>query len=242
VEKRYTCIIIDDEEMAIKVIANHLELIPDFDIIGQFSNPVEAFQVLDSRRVDVMFLDIQMPEIIGTSMLQMMKHPPLTVFTTAYREYALDGYELDVVDYLMKPIGFQRFLQTISKIRERSKVFDKEMSTDLQKDNEYLFIRSDRSFQKVRFDEILHIEAIRNHIKVVTDETTHMSIMPISEVEEKLPDSFVRVHRSFIVNAQKVTRFNNQEVKNEKAEVPIGRSYKEEALDRLKILLLGKDN
>lgn len=243
--KTYNCLIVDDEEMAIKVISSHLEQVPDFNVVGEFSNPVEAFQVLDTQEIDVLFLDIQMPEITGVSMLQMMKKPPLTVFTTAYREFALDGYELDVVDYLMKPIGFQRFLQAISKIRERSKVEPEPLSNtslNMAESPDHLFIRSERSYQKVKFDEILHIEAIRNHIKVVTTDLTHISMIPISEVEEKLPEYFVRIHRSFLVNAHQIKKFNNQEVGTSKAELPVGRSYRDTALSKIRSLLLGESD
>ena len=236
--------IVDDEAMAIKVIANHLEQIPDFELIGQFNNPVEAFQLLDSQGVDVLFLDIQMPEITGIAMLQMMKKPPLTVFTTAYREYALDGYALDVVDYLMKPIGFQRFLQTISRLRERTYTFDSttKLSENNQKELDHLFIRTDRSYQKILFSDILHIESIRNHIKVVTQEASYLTMMAISEVEVKLPSFFVRVHRSFIVNGFRLTRFSSHSVKHGKKEVPVGRSYKEEAMKKINELLLKGDD
>ena len=241
----YKCVILDDEELAIKVIASHLEQIPDFELIGQFSNPVEAFQLLDRQCVDVLFLDIQMPEITGIAMLQMMKKPPLTVFTTAYREYALDGYELDVVDYLMKPIGFQRFLQTISRLRERLHMLNS-IETKLPKHHpkvmDHLFIRTDRSYQKILFDNILHIEAVRNHVKVITQDASYISMIPISEVEGKLPGFFVRVHRSFIVNGLKLTRFNNHSVKHDKKEIPVGRSYKEDALKRISDFLLKSDD
>ena len=252
-EHSYRCMIVDDEEMAIRVIANHLEQVQDFHVESQHTNPVEAFQQLDRQNIDVLFLDIQMPEITGMSLLEMLKHPPLTVFTTAYREYALDSYELNVVDYLLKPIGLKRFLQTISKLRERlSTTVEKNTRLPYQRmpprndlkpaEPRHLFLRADRTYQKIHFDDIFHIEAIRNHVKIVTEDAIIMSLMPISEVEKKLPVYFERIHRSFIVNVQKLNEFNTHQVGNEKASLPIGRTYRKQALAKLRNFLLNEEN
>ena len=244
----YKCVIIDDEEMAIKVIKNHLEQVTDFDVVGTYGNPVEAFQALDDSPIDVLFLDIQMPDISGVSFLKMLKNPPLTIFTTAYREYALDGFELEVVDYLLKPIGIQRFLQSVSRLRNRLKQKTERplptSSVDVnakEKANctEYIFLKTNRSHQKIRLEDVLHIEAIRNHIKVYLEDVTHVSMPPISVFEKQLPDYFIRIHRSFLVNALQITKFSQSVIINERAQIPIGRMYKENGLTRIKEILLG---
>ncbi len=241
--KTINCIIIDDEEMATKVIAKHLENVPDFKIVGVFHSAVEAFLVVEDLQVDVMFLDIQMPKMTGLSMLKMLKRQPLTVLTTAHREYALEGFQLEVVDYLLKPIGLNRFLQTISRIKRLLAVNNQpidrekkgvEVQTENSESLDHIFIKSERAFLKIDFVTILHIEAIKNHIKIVTATGTHISLMPISEFETKLPPKdFIRIHRSYIINMAQVKRFDNNSITNDAGVFPIGRSYKEIARDLL---------
>ncbi|GAA4274792.1 LytTR family DNA-binding domain-containing protein [Aquimarina gracilis] len=241
--REINCIIIDDEEMATKVIAKHLENVPGFKIVGIFHSAVEAFLVIDDLRVDVMFLDIQMPKMTGLSMLKMLKKQPLTVLTTAHREYALEGFQLEVVDYLLKPIGLDRFLQTISRIKRLVNTTDQITNTEKEEKEkviensealDHVFIKSERSFLKIDFSSILQVEAIKNHIKIVTTKETHISLMPISEFETKLPaHDFIRVHRSYIINMAHVKRFDNNSVTNDNGVVPIGRSYKEIARELL---------
>jgi two-component system LytT family response regulator len=247
-KEHINCIIVDDEEMATKVIASHLEHVPDFKIVGLYHSAVEAFLALDTLEVDVMFLDIQMPKITGLAMLKMMKQPPLTVLTTAHRQYALEGFELEVVDYLLKPIGLKRFLQTISRLKRLLRLQednaaplpelkpDENQSTE---DPDHIFVKSNRAFVKIPFSSILHVEAIKNHIKIVTLEGNHISLMPISDFEEKLPaEDFLRVHRSYIINLQKVKRYDSSSITHEEGEVPIGRTYKDSVQDRLNQLLM----
>ncbi|MBQ4822371.1 LytTR family DNA-binding domain-containing protein [Aquimarina sp. MMG016] len=232
------CIIIDDEEMATKVIASHLEYVPEFTIVGIYHSAVEAFLAVENLEVDVMFLDIQMPKITGLSMLKMLKKQPLTVLTTAHREYALEGFELEVVDYLLKPIGLQRFLQTISKLKRmlstntntlpQDQSIQENSITETTENEPHIFIKSERAFVKIVFATILQVEAIKNHIKIVTTQGTHITLMPISEFENKLPpNDFIRIHRSFIINIHHVVRFDNHNVTNRNGVFPIGRSYKE---------------
>ncbi|MEM6316566.1 MAG: LytTR family DNA-binding domain-containing protein [Bacteroidota bacterium] len=245
------CVIIDDEEMATKVIESHLGHIPDFEIMGIYHSAVEAFLALETMEVDVLFLDIQMPKITGIELIKMMKRRPLVVLTTAHREYALDGFDLEVVDYLLKPIGLNRFLQTISRLKkhltiatEKPVVAPAESTPNLDPTNatksppKHIFIKTNRAYQKINFSAILHIEAIKNHIKIVTKADTHISLTSLSDFEKQLPDTFLRVHRSFIINTSNVLRFDNYLVTNEKREIPIGRTYKEAVLELLKNLIV----
>lgn len=246
------CVIVDDEEMATKVIVTHLAHIPDFEIVGIYHSAVDAFLALDNIEVDVLFLDIQMPKVTGIEMIKMLKKRPLTVLTTAHREYALDGFELEVVDYLMKPVGLQRFLQTISRLKKQLYITNEargELSIEEKEPNngndenkvalKHTFIKTNRAFQKIDFDTMLHIEAIKNHIKIVTNDKTYISLVQLSEFEKQLPKAFLRVHRSFIVNTTHIVRFDNNCIQNQKAEIPIGRTYKEKIILILKELIDG---
>lgn len=247
---QYNCMIIDDEELAIEVIENHLEKIPGFIVASKSSNPINAFDELTSKNIDVLFLDINMPEISGISMLEIMNNPPLTVFTTAHREYALEGYELDVVDYLLKPIGFKRFLKTINKLREKLQaqklVGDKNLKEIdhiktkkvILNNDPFIFLKTNRSFLKILLNEVIYIEAIRNHVKVVTEENSHIAFISISKIGEELLENFIRIHRSFIVNANFIIKFDKHTVTNKVTEIPIGRTYKDKALVSLRQFLL----
>lgn len=231
--------IVDDEEIATRVISKHLEIVPDFKVVGIYHSAVEAFLAIDQLEVDVLFLDIQMPKITGLSMLKMLKKPPLTVITTAHREYALDGYELEVVDYLLKPIGLSRFLQTINRLKRMLQVPDSGVPIEpalspVPSSSEYIFIKTERSFQRIDFQSILHIEAIKNHIRVVTTEGNFISLQSLSEFEAQLPiEEFLRIHRSYIININQVARFDKHSIAHNQQTLPIGRSYKEQVREVL---------
>jgi len=222
-DEKLKCIIVDDEEMATKVIESHLEFVPDISVAGIYHSGVEAFQALDKMPIDVMFLDIQMPKITGLSMLKMLVHKPLTVLTTAHRDYALDGFNLDVVDYLLKPIALDRFLQTVSKIRRLASLVKEPEDAE-----GYLFIKANRSYHKVFFHEILSVEAIKNHIRIRLCDGNLISLMTLSDFESKVPDDqFARVHRSHLVNLKAIRSFSTNSVEVEGQSIPIGRSYKD---------------
>jgi len=235
--------------MATKVIETHLNHIPDFEIIGTYHSAVEAFLALDNVQIDVLFLDIQMPKITGIEMIKMLKKKPLIVLTTAHREFALEGYELEVVDYLLKPIGLNRFLQTISRIKKNLQLPKLETEIDTLPDItrqsktketlelKHIFVKTSRAYQKIDFNSILHIEAIKNHIKIVTKVDTHISLIPLSKFEEQLPEQFLRVHRSFIINFLNILKFDSHSIKNEHSSIPIGRTYKESVNEKLRKLL-----
>lgn len=244
--KKVNCLIIDDEEMATKVIEAHLSHIPDFEVVGIYHSAVEAFLALDTLQVEVLFLDIQMPKITGIGMLKMLQQKPLTVLTTAHREFALEGFELEVVDYLLKPIGFQRFLQTISRLKKQLFLSQPEVSPSVSSSesknltvspSKHIFIKTNRAYQKIDFDAILHIEAIKNHIKIVTTAGTNISLIGLSEFARQLPQQFLRVHRSFIVNQHNISKFDNHFITIGNQTIPIGRSYKDAALEELRKLV-----
>ena len=220
------CVIVDDEEMASRVLKSHLTHVPDMEITQVFQSAVKAFLALEKLEVDVLFLDIQMPKMTGLSMLKMMEKPPLTVLTTAHREFALEGFELDVLDYLLKPISLERFLKTVNKVRRAKKPG---LSATATQASNHIFIKANRNFVKVAFSEIVYIEALKNHVKVVTKDNMLLTLTTISDFYEKLPKTdFIRVHRSFIVNRSFIESFGTTEIALPSKVVPIGRSYKDE--------------
>lgn len=242
------CIIVDDEEIATKIISSHLSHFSDFKVVGVYHSAVEAFSVVESHPIDVLFLDIQMPKVTGIEMLKTLKNPPLTILTTAHRDYAIESYELDVVDYLLKPIGLRRFMQAISRVRQRLQLPSGQLTEEKSNPDEpapsttlpasgHVFIKTNRAFQKVAFLSILHIEAIKNHVKVVTKKDTLISFTSLSDFEAQLPTDFLRVHRSFVVNKQNILTFNTYSIKNQNREIPIGRTYKETVMENLRTLL-----
>lgn len=244
--REITCLIVDDEEMATKVIEAHLAQIPGFRVAGVYHSAVEAFLTLESQQIDVLFLDIQMPKITGLDLIKMLQHKPLTVLTTAHREFALEGFELEVIDYLMKPIGLNRFLQTTSRLKKLllPRLADDEVQEALParpvpaaEPAQHIFIKTNRAYLKIDFAAILHIEAIKNHIKIVTGTETHISLMALSAVEQQLPEQFLRVHRSYIVNQEHIIRFDSSFIRNQAGEIPIGKTYKEQVAETLHRLL-----
>ena len=228
--RKLKCIIIDDEEFAVKVIENHISQIEELDIVSVFYSGVEAFLALDQLDFDVLFLDIQMPKITGLSMIKMMKKRPLTILTTAHREFALEGFELDVVDYLLKPISFERFLKTIQKINRHIEHPGDHQHLPLNQPDQkdHLFIKVNRQYVKLFFEDILFVEAIKNHVRIVTRNETYISLVNISTFEQELPvPPCLRIHRSYIVNVHYLHSFNAHQVIINKKTIPIGRSYKD---------------
>ncbi|MFP2995099.1 LytTR family DNA-binding domain-containing protein [Spongiivirga sp. MCCC 1A20706] len=234
------CIIIDDEPLAARVIENHLKQIENLELIGRFEHAMDAFSFLQSNVVDLIFLDIQMPKINGLSFLKSLKKRPHVILCTAYREYALEGFELDVVDYLLKPIAFERFLQSVDKVFRISNAHLQHTIPSqpiaIEKADHFIFVKSDKENVKVNLDTICYIESLKNHIRIHTENATVTTLKPISAMEDRLPPQrFIRIHRSYIVALHKVTSFTQTQVTIGKKALPIGRLYKQEALRRLQI-------
>lgn len=230
-----TCYIIDDEPLAIEVIESHVSKIDGLEVKATFQNAIKAFQELRNNSVDVLFLDIQMPRLTGIEFLRTLKNPPKVIFTTAYREYALEGFELDVVDYLLKPISFERFLKAVDKVFDSlSTAPNTNTQEESQDQHHYVFVLSDKKNVKICLDEILYIESKRDFILIKTENKEVSTYQTITYMEERLPGSqFVRVHRSFIINLKKIESWSNNEVELPGIKIPIGRTYKREALKML---------
>ncbi len=230
-----SCYIIDDEPLAIEVIESHISKIDGLEVKATFQNAVKAFQELRNTSVDVLFLDIQMPRLTGIEFLRTLKNPPKVIFTTAYREYALEGFELDVVDYLLKPISFDRFLKAMDKVFDSLNPSTTLTATsDTDEGHHYVFVPSDKKNVKICLDEILYIESKRDYILIKTESKEVSTYQTITYMEERLPASqFVRVHRSFMINLNKIESWSNNEVELRDTTIPIGRTYKREALKKL---------
>ena len=226
--KTYNCIIVDDEELARELIETHLSQLPDFNVVASCDSAIEASVVLKNQKVDLMFLDIEMPVLKGTDFLKNLAHKPKVIFTTAYREYAIESYELNVVDYLLKPIIFTRFFKAIEKFLD-TQVQVKEQPKDVVLPD-HIFIQSNKRYIKIRFDEVLYIESIKDYIKIHTVEDMTLVKHGLSAFLERLDTRFFRAHRSYIVNVEKVTAFTKQDIEIGKHEIPIGELYKKDVL------------
>jgi DNA-binding LytR/AlgR family response regulator len=232
------CIIVDDEPLAIEAIQMHIEKFDSLKLIETCQDAFQAFEVLKRTNIDLIFLDIEMPEITGLDFIKSLKNPPKVILTTAYREYAIDAFNLNVVDYLLKPISFDRFMQAINKFYEQSSSDMLVPDTDNQlqtSEMNHFFVRSDKKNVKVRYDEILYIESIKDYVKIVCKNRTVISKLSISEMYERLPaSSFLRIHRSYIIFIPNIEAFSHTHIDMPGKVLPIGRNYKHEVLNTLK--------
>ncbi|PIB34657.1 DNA-binding response regulator [Reichenbachiella sp. 5M10] len=233
------CLIIDDEPLAINVIKNFLVNFEKFDLKGTCPDAVEAFNFLSKNEVDVIFLDINMPKINGLDFLKSLSKPPMVVITTAYREYAVESFELDVVDYLVKPFALQRFMKTINRIEHRleeKKVNRSEVNLPVENERAHVFFKVDKKMVKVYLDEILYIESLKDYIRIKTYDESLINHNNLVSVAELLPpDEFVRIHRSYIIAIKKVKVIDGNQVEIGDKLLPIGRNYQKDIKD----LLLG---
>ncbi len=229
--KKYKCLIVDDEELARELIATHLSQLPDFEIVAICASAIEANTILKNQTIDLLFLDIEMPVLKGTDFLKNLVHKPKVIFTTAHREYAIESYELNVVDYLLKPIVFNRFFKAVESFLDTQVVIETNNKITALT---HVFVQSNKKNIKVNYDEILYIESKKDYIKIHTINSNLIIKHGISAFEEKLDNRFLRVHRSYIVNSQKVTAYTKQDIEIGAIEIPIGDLYKKSALEKLK--------
>ncbi len=223
------CLLVDDEPLALKILEHYIESVPNLELTGKCSNAFEAMKVLNEQKVDVMLLDIKMPLLLGTEFIRTLKNLPKVIFTTAHKDYALQGFELEAVDYLLKPISLERFLKAISKLFVMPGTFPvrEEEGHSLITGNDFLFFRVDRKMVEVVLEEILYIESLKDYIKIVQRNQKPLLVkQSISSLEIMLPENrFVRIHRSFIVSINKLTAFTNHEIEINEVTIPIGRNY-----------------
>ena len=232
--KSINCIIVDDEPMAREILQRHLQKIDLVTIVKVCKNATEAFNAVSSQQVDLIFLDINMPEISGLSFAKSINKKIKIIFTTAYREYAVDGFDLQAVDYLLKPISFERLAQAIDKFESNRITIKNELTVEAEEKNDFIFVRSDRKMVKINFDEIKYIESLSDYIKIHLNDKTIITRETISNIEVKLPKhQFLRIHRSYIISISKIESFTNEFVEIDNKALPISRSYKTSVLNKL---------
>jgi DNA-binding LytR/AlgR family response regulator len=230
--KKIICLAVDDEPPALHVLEKHISAVPSLQLVGTCNNAVDALSRLQNQPIDLLFLDIQMPLILGTDFIRTLVTPPKVIFTTAFRKYAIEGFDLDAVDYLLKPISFERFLKAVSKVMHTSfgsTRTEEEMHNKKTASSGYISFRSDRKMIKVALNDILYIESIKDYIKVFTVTNTIVTKQSISSLEEILSkEMFIRIHRSYIVAISKIESYNHELVWVAKQELPISRMYRHE--------------
>jgi DNA-binding LytR/AlgR family response regulator len=231
--KKINCLAADDEPPALLLMEKYINAVPTLHFAGKCSNAVDALTLLRENVIDLIFLDIQMPFILGTDFIRTLANPPRVIFTTAFRKFAVEGFELDAVDYLLKPISFERFLKAVNKVMKVNlpvvQTFPQDTMPKHESEPSFLFLRADRKNLKIQLHEILFIESLKDYVKVVTKDRTIVSKQSISAIEESLPEhSFLRIHRSFIVSLSKIESFTAGLIQVGKYELPVSRSYRHE--------------
>ncbi len=220
------CLIVDDEPLAQEVLENYVQRVEELQLVKKCSNAMQAMQVLHKDKVDLIFLDIQMPAMDGLSFLKSLKNPPSVILTTAYPKYAVQGYDLDVVDYLLKPISFERFLKAVNKAIELRKGVQEEASAQ-----EYLFLKVDNKLVKVNFSDIVYIEGMKDYLKVFVKDKLLVVHKTMKSIEDLLPkNKFIRVHKSYIVSLGVVNSIVGNMVEINGKEIPIGANYKDQLI------------
>jgi len=231
--KTLNYMIVDDEPLAIDVIENYLGRL-DAHNITRCENAVEAFQALQNKAFDVIFLDIEMPLLSGIEFLKSVKEPPLIIITTAYRDYAVEGFELEVVDYLVKPVSFPRFMKAMEKVVKLSQTAVKKEEKEKIAASDYLFLKVDRKFVKVLINDILYIESLKDYIRVKTPTQALISYQSLTEITDKLPsERFVRVHRSYTIAIDKVSMIDGNCVEIDGKLIPISREHRQEVMEKI---------
>lgn len=220
------CIIVEDEPLAAKILQDYVAQTPYLQLDGTFKDAILATDYLHGHRPDLMFLDIHLPKLKGMAFLKTIPQPPAVIITTAYHQYAVEGFELDVIDYLLKPIEFERFLAAVNKVKARTTTSAKPPEAAAAK--AYLFLNVQKKKVKILFSEIVYIESQREYIKLVTTDREYLSKISTHEIESLLPpERFKRIHRSFIVSVEKIRSYTAEEVEVGNATLPVGRGYRE---------------
>lgn len=229
------CLIVDDEPPAREIISRYIKEVPSLEMAGECANAIQAFSFLQQQQVDLLFLDIRMPQLNGNDFLKTLKTRPKVIFTTAYTEYALEGYELDVIDYLMKPIPFDRFLKAINKAYQPAAIKTEPVFVpEEKKTDSFVYFRADRKMVKVMLQDILYIESMKDYIKVFTTRGMIITKQSISSVEAMLPEKeFIRTHRSYIVSSRHIKSFTSELIEIHDTEIPIGKLFRNEVIKTL---------
>lgn len=237
--KKITCLAVDDEPPALGIITKYIDAVPSLQLITTCNNAVEALAVLQAQVIDLLFLDIQMPQILGTDFIRTLKNPPNVIFTTAYRKFAVEGFELDAIDYLLKPIAFDRFLKAVNKVMDINLPVMNHHTDYAEKNSpheSFISFRVDRKNLKISLDDILYVESLKDYVKVVTKTKNIITKQSIASLEEALPTAtFMRIHRSYIVAVNKIESYTSELIEIAKHELPISRMYRHQVSKVLKL-------
>ncbi|MEX1002920.1 MAG: LytTR family DNA-binding domain-containing protein [Crocinitomicaceae bacterium] len=222
------CVIADDEQLARNLIENYVEKVSYLELVASCKNGLEVTKVLQQHHIDLLITDIQMPELLGTDLVKSLSQPPLVIFTTAYKDYAIEGFELSAVDYLLKPFAFERFLAAVNKAKE---LHDHAIHKDISLKQGYLIIKADHKLYRVQYEDIKYIEGQREYVSFHTKKKRITALMSLKKLEETLPsDQFVRCHKSFIINKQMVEALEGNSLLIPDKSIPIGQSYREKVI------------
>jgi DNA-binding LytR/AlgR family response regulator len=225
------CLIIDDEPLARKGLKEYLDDVDFVQLLGEFDNPVKAMDIMMKEKIDLIFLDIQMPKMTGLEFLKSLPHPPLVIFTTAYPQYAVEGFELNAVDYLLKPFSFDRFWKAILKARA---IRENLQGTVANAEEDFFYIKSDNKLVKINYSDVQFVEALQNYVAIHTDQKKYITYLTFHSIEEYLPaNRFVKTHKSYIVAMHKVESIEGNEILIGKNRIPISRTEKETVLEKL---------
>lgn len=228
---KLNCLIVDDEPLARKGMEEYVKEVTFLQLVGSCENALKASNYLHEGRVDLMLLDIQMPKLSGIDFLKTLQHPPLVIFTTAFSEYALESYSLDVIDYLVKPIPFDRFLKAVQKAFD---FYTLKQKAGSDSGENFFFIKCDHKYEKVNYSDVLHIEAMQNYCIIHTADRKMITYITMTALEEQLPDNrFLKVHKSFIVSLEKVKALDGNEILIGSARIPISRGLKDEVVKKI---------
>ena len=233
------CLLVDDEPLAMEILESYINQVPDLELVGKCESALKAYEILRQQEIDLIFLDIEMPQLNGIEFINTLEKTPNVIFTTAHRHYAFEGYELDVLDFLLKPVSFGRFLKSINKLHRSStsQEAETESGDELEKSDKmtFIYVKEDKKMVKIYLEDVLYIESLKDYVCIHTKTRKIVTKQQISYLEQKLPeDDFMRVHRSFIIAIRKIKAFNSSQIELDgQKELPIGRSYKPKVLERL---------
>lgn len=238
------CIVVDDERLARTLIENFINKIPELELVAKCKNPIEAITTLRTQQVDLMFLDIQMPDLTGIEFLRTVKRiRPLVIFTTAYPDFALEGYRLNITDYLLKPFAFKRFVEAVEKAKEQIHLIrtakahteqQKSETKEKKDEKDYILIKAGHKLHKVKYEDIVYLQSMREYVSFYTKTERILSLHSLKKLEKELPsDLFVRIHKSYTVAIDKVTSLEGNQICIGKEKLPIGSMYKENVLDKI---------
>lgn len=239
------CIAIDDEPLALKKMESYIKKTPVLEFLGSFNNPANALEIITKEKIDLIFIDINMPDMNGVDFVKSLLDAPMVVFTTAHSEYAVDGFRVDAVDYLLKPFGYEEFLRSVSKAIKYYNFINSRSQRVVARSNEYMYVKAEYKVIKIKVDEIIYIESMSEYVRIYIEESLKplITLLSLKKIEESLPkDRFMRVHRSYIVNLTKIEEVQRMRIVLPKSVfIPIGDNYKEAFFSYIESKYLGKE-